>query len=210
MFTGLIEEVGRVICARRTQAGMRLEVKSATINEGAKPGDSISVNGVCLTAARAGRQVFSFDVVEETLNDTTLSGLRNGEKVNLERALRPDSRIGGHFVYGHVDGKGVILRNSRHELALGIPENLAAYVFPKASVAVDGISLTIQSAGLRRAEIAIVPTTYLNTNLCFKKPGDAVNIEVDMIMKQVAALFKSYGITIPEKTDGIRSHKEDY
>lgn len=210
MFTGLIEEVGRVISARRTPAGMKLSVKPENIHRAAEPGDSISVNGVCLTAAETGNRGLSFDVVRETLEDTTLSGLRPGEKVNLERALAADSRLGGHFVYGHVDGTGVIIGKSRQTLAIRVPERLSVHIFPKASIAVDGISLTIQSARPPEAEIAVIPATWLNTNLGFKKAGDAVNIEIDMIMKQVMAFFKENSMQFPENPDGFRSNKKDY
>lgn len=210
MFTGLVEGVGKVMFARKTSAGMRLSVDAGNVREGVKPRDSVSVNGVCLTAAETRGRALLFDVVEETLKDTTLSKLVPGEKVNLERALRPDSRLGGHFVYGHVDATGVILGKSRGGLTLRAPGSLSAYIFPKASIAVDGISLTIQTARPPDAEISVVPATYLNTTLGLKKTGDAVNIEVDMIMKQVITLLRTHGLEFPEVNYGIRTDKENH
>ncbi len=190
MFTGLIEEVGAVQRIRRISSGIILTVKAVKILEDMKEGDSVSVNGVCLTASGISGGAVSFDVVKETLKDTALPLARPGDRVNLERALRLDSRLGGHFVYGHVDGTARIIKISSSGLTIKAPDSLKDYMPPKASIAVDGISLTIQSSRPPEADIAVIPHTMENTSLKTKKTGGLVNIEVDFMLKQVITLFK--------------------
>lgn len=173
---------------------MILSVKAAEIIKDIKEGDSISVNGVCLTASGFSAGTVDFNVVKETLKDTALPLARPGDRVNLERALRLDSRLGGHFVYGHVDGTARIVRISSSGLTIKAPDSLKDYMPLKASIAVDGISLTIQSSRPPEADIAVIPHTMENTSLKTKKAGESVNIEVDFMLKQVITLFKNrYG-----------------
>ncbi len=192
MFTGLIEEVGTVHKLQRTSSGIKLSIKAGKILEDIRKGDSVSVSGVCLTAEEISRDAVAFDVIKETLDDTTLSRAKPGDRVNLERALRLDSRLGGHFVYGHVDGRGRIIKTSGRGLTIVVPDALKNYLLPKASIAVDGISLTIQSSRPPEADIAVIPHTMANTALKTKRTGDTVNIEVDFILKQVITLFERY------------------
>lgn len=192
MFTGLIEEVGAVQRIRRTSSGIILSVKAAKILKDIKEGDSVSVNGVCLTASGISGGAVSFDVVKETLKDTAFSLVKPGDRVNLERALRLDSRLGGHFVCGHADGTARIIKSSGRGLTIKAPDSLKDYMPQKASVALDGISLTIQSSRPPEADIAVIPYTMENTSLKTKKTGDFVNIEVDFMLKQVITLLKRY------------------
>ena len=192
MFTGLIEEVGMVRRIQRTSSGIKLSIKVGKILADINRGDSVSVSGVCLTADDISGKDISFSVVRETLENTTLARAKANDSVNLERALRLDSRLGGHFVYGHVDGKGRILQTSVRGLTIRVPEPLKDYIPPMASIAVDGVSLTIQSARPPEADIAVIPHTRENTNLLVKKSGDFVNIEVDFMLKQVITLFERY------------------
>ncbi len=192
MFTGLIEEVGTVHKLQRTSSGIKLSIKAGKILEDIKKGDSVSVSGVCLTAEGISRDAVSFDVIKETLDDTTLSRAKPGDRVNLERALRLASRLGGHFVYGHVDGRGRIVKTFGRGLTIIVPDALKNYLLPKASIAVDGISLTIQSSRPPEADIAVIPHTMANTALKTKRTGDTVNIEVDFMLKQVITLFERY------------------
>ncbi len=192
MFTGLIEEVGAVQRIRNTSSGIILSVKAAKIMEDIKEGDSVSVNGVCLTASGNSGGAVSFDVVKETLKDTALSLAKPGDRVNLERALKLGSRLGGHFVYGHVDGTARIIKSSGWGITIRTPDFLKDFLVRKASIAVDGISLTIQDSRPPEADIAVIPHTRENTNLKTKKTGGLVNIEVDFMLKQVITLLERY------------------
>jgi len=190
MFSGLIEETGEVKKIIKSSSGLKLGVKAYKIIDGIKPGDSISVNGVCLTVIESVKNIIIFDVVRETLQDTTLSRFRINEIVNLERALRADSRLGGHFVYGHIDTTAKIIKYSPRGITIRIPAEFEACLVPKASIAVDGISLTIQNVRRPEADIAVIPYTFQNTNLKTKRTGNYVNIEVDFMLKQVISLIK--------------------
>jgi len=197
MFTGLIEAVGEVVGAAETPAGLRLRVRTG-LAAGLQPGDSVAVNGVCLTVTSTARGEIEADIGPETARVTTLGSLGAGRRVNLERPLRADARFGGHFVQGHVDGPGT-LEEVRHEadshwLTIGFPRPLAPYVVQKGSIAVDGISLTVAGLHEARFEVMIIPFTWAHTNLPDLRPGDRVNLECDMIGKYVARAMELAGI----------------
>lgn len=188
MFTGLIEGVGRIARIDLVGAGARIEVETTLAGEMAA-GDSLSVNGVCLTVTPDMGGRLRAHVGPETLRVTTLGTLKVGQSVNLERSMRADSRFGGHFVQGHVDGTGV-LESTRAEgdskwLTIAFPPELAPLLVPKGSVAVDGISLTIAELRPAQFSVMIVPFTWQATNLSTLAPGDRVNLECDMIGKYV-------------------------
>jgi riboflavin synthase len=189
MFTGLVEAVGQVVECRDTSDGRRLRIGSSLAPELA-PGDSLAVNGVCLTVVLVDAGEIHADVGPETLRVTTLAALAGGETVNLERPLRADARLGGHFVQGHVDAVGQIEEmrpaSDFHWLTVSFPPELARYIVPKGSIAVDGISLTV--AGLRedRFDVQLVPFTLDHTNLRRARVRDRVNLECDLIGKYVA------------------------
>jgi len=187
MFTGLVEDLGEVLDLRRTSSGGVLKVKTKLVD--IKIGDSVAVNGACLTAVEVKESEVSFELSPETLFRTNLGMLRRGEFVNLERALRADSRLGGHFVLGHVDFTAKILsfRNlgDHRELKVEIPSDQRIFFVEKGSVAIDGISLTVNYVEGNSISINVIPHTYKSTNLKFRKPGDKVNVEVDVIGKYV-------------------------
>ena len=192
MFTGLIETTGTVTVFKPEAAGRRLVVES-TISPELTPGDSIAVNGVCLTAVARGQSAFEADVSPQTLRVTTLGGLRVGQTVNLERPLAASDRLGGHFVLGHVDGVGSIRRlqpdGDCFWIEVGVPRELAPYLIPKGSIAVDGISLTVAELLDDGVRVQIVPFTWSHTALSSARVGDRVNIETDVIGKYVARLL---------------------
>jgi riboflavin synthase len=188
MFTGFIEAVGRVDSVQRTGAGLRLRIATTLASELA-PGDSLAVNGVCLTTVAAGGEHVDCDIGPETARVTTLGALREGEPLNLERPMRVDGRFGGHFVQGHVDGTGRLARirdeGEAHWLTVTLGAGLAPYVIPKGSIAVDGISLTVAALAEGGFEVMIVPYTWDHTNLQARRAGDTVNLECDVIGKYV-------------------------
>jgi riboflavin synthase len=191
MFTGLIEAVG-VVRARSTIAGgVRLEIESGLAAE-LGPGDSLATNGVCLTVTRCDGDVVSADVSPETLRVTALGRLAPGDRVNLERPLKADARLGGHFVLGHVDATGTVLAVERegefYRIRIGYPEPLAPLFISKGSVAVDGISLTIAALGDASFDVQIVPHTWTHTTLSTAGVGDTVNLECDLIGKYALRL----------------------
>ncbi|QQS39829.1 MAG: riboflavin synthase [Acidobacteriota bacterium] len=192
MFTGIIEELGEVSAIAVTDSGARITVSAPLVTSDASEGDSISVNGVCLTALDIGDGRFSADVSGETLRRSTLGGLAEGSKVNLERAVTPSTRLGGHFVQGHVDGTGTFLGADAEgdfwTVTVGFPEELSRYFVYKGSVAVEGISLTIAKLDEESFDIAVIPKTWELTNLSSLKKGDPVNLEADVIAKYVERL----------------------
>ena len=189
MFTGLIEEVGRVI-ARRVA---HLQISAPAIGKRIRVGESIAVNGCCLTAAARTRDRISFDLLQETLDRTNLKSLRRGDRVNLERALRVGDRLGGHFVQGHIDGVARIRsfekRGADHRLEIEMPARFARYAVEKGSIAIDGISLTIAEVLPKSFVVWITPHTKEHTNLERANAGDAVNIEFDILAKYVERML---------------------
>jgi riboflavin synthase len=188
VFTGLVEEVGTVRAVTRG-AGAVIRVSAPVVIAGTQIGDSISVNGVCLTVTKIGNGELSFDAVEETLARSSLGSLRAGDKVNLERSVSAERLFGGHFVLGHVDGTGIITRFEKHSgsavLAIRASDDVMRYVVSKGSIAVDGISLTVASVSSDEFSIAVIPHTIESTTLASKRPGDVVNLEADIIGKYV-------------------------
>jgi riboflavin synthase len=193
MFTGIIEETGTIKRVTTRPDAARVEVAARAALGGAKLGDSIAVNGVCLTVVELSADSFAADVSAETLRRTSLKQARVGTPVNLERPLTPSSRLGGHIVQGHVDAVGEFT-GARAEgdgrvVRISFPPDLARYVVEKGSVTVDGISLTVAALGADWFEIAVIPHTWKVTNLSSLKPGDAVNLEVDIIAKYVERML---------------------
>ncbi len=184
MFTGLVETKGKIVSQRRSSRGSRVDIVS--VLEDLEIGESIAVNGVCQTVVSINGNRFTCDILPETLRVTNLGGLKAGCAVNLERALRPDSRIGGHIVNGHIDGTGTVRRITRSPLSIEIsvePE-IARYLVSKGSVAVDGVSLTIgPDPGKSDFKLFVIPHTWESTTLSEISPGSRVNIEVDILAK---------------------------
>lgn len=193
MFTGIIEELGRVRDVEKRGEDARIVIEARTVTEDAKNGDSISVNGVCLTALDIKPDSFAADVSKETLFRSTLARLRTGSPVNLERAVTPATRLGGHIVQGHVDVTGTFLASENHgdswTFRFAYPGQIAQYLVFKGSVAVDGISLTIANLADEYFEIAVIPKTLELTNFSQLKPGDEVNLEADVIAKYVERIL---------------------
>jgi len=193
MFTGIIEELGSVRSVEERGENARLVIDAKTVTEGTKHGDSIAVNGVCLTALDIHDDSFAADVSRETLLRSTLGSLKPGAPVNLERAVTPETRLGGHMVQGHVDARGRFVSvedlGESWTVRISYPPELARYLVFKGSVAVEGISLTIANLTDEYFEIAIIPKTWELTNLSHLKPGDSVNLEVDVIGKYVERLL---------------------
>ncbi len=195
MFTGIIEETGRVASFDRSAAGARLVVEARTILSDLEIGGSIAVNGCCLTAVEISADGFAADISPETLDKTNLGDLGVGAVVNLERPLLPTSRLSGHFVQGHVDGAGELigldeLGDGNWRLRVRTPPPMRPHLVYKGSIAIDGISLTIARLDGDVVEVAIIPHTYERTNLAVRRPGDRVNLEADMIAKHVARLLE--------------------
>ncbi|MEU4403313.1 riboflavin synthase [Streptosporangium sp. NPDC023963] len=196
MFTGIIEELGEIAGIEPLSDAARLSIRGRTVTADAGHGDSIAVNGVCLTVVDVAGEVFTADVMKETLDRSSLGALGPGSPVNLERAVRADQRLGGHIVQGHVDGTGVLLAREPAEhwevVRISLPPDLDRYVVEKGSIAVDGISLTVMSVGSGGFEVSLIPTTLSLTTLGAKRPGDPVNLEVDVIAKHVEKLVGAY------------------
>jgi riboflavin synthase len=199
MFTGLIEAVGELVERKPTSGGFRLRIATGLAPE-LHPGDSLAVNGVCLTVILAGNREIHADVGPETIRVTTLGVLAQGTPLNLERPLRADSRLGGHFVQGHVDAIGYVeeLRSESEFqwLTVSFPPHLAPYLVRKGSIAVDGISLTVAGLGEDRFDVQLVPFTQQNTNLRRAQVRDRVNLEGDMVGKYVVRATELAGLTL--------------
>ena len=198
MFTGIVEELGTVAAVEDQGDAIRLGISASTVLEGTGLGDSISVNGCCLTVTSIDGDTWTADVMQETLDKTSLYGVRPGDSVNLERAVTADKRLGGHIVQGHVDGVGTVVgrRPSEHweivEIELPAPDEkggLARYLVDKGSITVDGVSLTVVEAGSDRFTVSLIPETLARTTLGSRQPGDRVNLEVDVIAKYVERLL---------------------
>ena len=198
MFTGLIEAVGELRERRPTSGGFRLRIGSSLASE-LTPGDSLAVNGVCLTVVAARSDEIEADIGPETARVTTLGSLVPGSRLNLERSLRADSRLGGHFVQGHVDAVGDVdaMRRDQdfHWLTVRFAPALAPLIVPKGSIAVDGISLTVAALNSDRFDIMVIPFTIEHTNLSRIRAGDRVNLECDMVGKYVVRAIELAGLT---------------
>jgi riboflavin synthase len=209
MFTGLVEGVGELIERKTTSGGFRLRIGSPLAPD-LSPGDSVAVNGVCLTVILAEQNEIHADVGPETVRVTTLGWLPRGSTLNLERPLRADSRFGGHFVQGHVDAIGHVeeLRKESefHWLTVSFPSSLAPFIVHKGSIAVDGISLTVAGLGADRIDIMVVPYTMAHTNLGRIKIRDRVNIECDMVGKYVVRAAELAGLTLNTTRPGEVTH----
>jgi riboflavin synthase len=191
MFTGLIETIGEIAEVKPTPAGFRVRLKT-DLSSALTPGDSLAVNGICLTVVSADPDGVNMDVSPETIRVSALGSLKRGDRVNLERPMRADARVGGHFVQGHVDATGTIEEIRSDEdywwLTVKFPPSLAAQIVRKGSIAVDGISLTVAALAESSLEIMIIPFTWQHTNASSLRAGDRVNLECDMIGKYVARI----------------------
>ncbi len=194
MFTGLVQDLGRVAASESSGDGLRITIETALASE-LGPGDSVAVNGVCLTAAAVHEGSFDADVMNETVTRTSLSAARPGAVVNLELPLRAGDRLGGHMVQGHVDGLGTILDvkddGFSRRVAVKMPAGLSRYVVEKGSIAVDGISLTVAELDERSFTVSLIPETLERTNLGSAEPGRNVNLEVDVLAKYVERLMEA-------------------
>ncbi|HUK66966.1 MAG TPA: riboflavin synthase [Anaeromyxobacteraceae bacterium] len=195
MFTGLISDVGRIERVEPRQGGVRLTVRPRALEaDGFELGESVACSGCCLSVAERGAGLLAFDAVPETLSRTTLGRWRSGTLVNLERALAVGDRLGGHFVAGHVDAKGVVLTREAEgqgaRLAVELPRSIAALVAEKGSIAVDGVSLTVARAHRDRFEVALIPETLARTTLSEAGPGTEVNLEADLVARHLARLLE--------------------
>lgn len=194
MFTGLVEELGAIHAIEPLNAGLRLTVAASMVTSDAAHGDSIAVNGVCLTALDISPDSFAADVSPETLDKTTIGTLAVGSRVNLERAVTPSTRLGGHIVQGHVDTRGsfhgAVNEGEFWTVTISFPPEFARYLIYKGSVAVEGISLTVAELREDCFDIAVIPKTWEVTNLHTLSPGDAVNLEADVIAKYVERLLE--------------------
>lgn len=195
MFTGIVEEIGEVVTVREDAETVVLTVRGPVVTGDAGHGDSISVNGVCLTVVDPDGSTggtFSVELVPETLRRSSLAGVTDGTRVNLERAVVAGGRLGGHIVQGHVDGVATLVSRTAaqrsDELMFSLPRELGRYVVEKGSIAVDGVSLTVAAVTNDTFTVALIPTTLAHTTLGFRQPGDTVNLEVDVVAKYVEKL----------------------
>jgi riboflavin synthase len=194
MFTGIVEERGTVASVEPLTNAERIAIRGSVALESVRPGDSIAVNGVCLTVVEIGPDSFTADVMEETLKRSSLGNAGVGSEVNLERAARLDSRLGGHLVQGHVDGTGqvLVIEPDPHWtlMRISLPSGLGRYVVEKGSITVDGVSLTVVSVDDEGFSVSLIPTTLSETTLGSRRVGDTVNLEVDAIAKYVERLMQ--------------------
>ena len=204
MFTGIVEELGEVVRVEDLGSSARLTVRGPVVTSDAGHGDSIAVNGVCLTVVGTHDGTFHADVMAETLKRSALGALVPGSPVNLERAVRVSDRLGGHVVQGHVDGTGALLSVTPDEhwtvVRVSLPGELARYIVEKGSITVDGVSLTVSAVSRDWFEVSLIPTTLALTTLGRKGPGDPVNLEVDIIAKHVEKLLQA-GVA-PRRDEG--------
>lgn len=209
MFTGIIEELGKIASFEKSGDGAKIKISAQVVTDDAKDGDSIAVSGVCLTAIEITKNSFAADVSNETLDKSTLGNLKIGSKVNLERAVTPQTRLGGHIVQGHVDARGKFLSATQSgdfwTVKIGFPAEIGQYLVYKGSVSVEGISLTIAALAADSFEIAVIPKTWQQTNLSVLKTGAAVNLEADVIAKYVERIML-YG-KAPEKSEAMTMEK---
>lgn len=193
MFTGIIEELGKIAALEKHADGAKIKISASVVAKDTNEGDSIAVNGVCLTALDVKTDSFTADVSRETLDKSTLGRLKNGAKVNLERAVTPTTRLGGHIVQGHVDSRGrfvsAVQSGDFWTVRVSFPKEIGQYLVYKGSISVEGISLTIAKLGANFFEIAVIPKTWELTNLSGLKAGDEVNLEADVIAKYVERIL---------------------
>lgn len=193
MFTGIVEEIGKVLTIKKGSVSSRITFSALKVLENTQPGDSIAVNGVCLTATDISKGTFTADVMAETMRRSSLGTLSTGDSVNLERAMLCGGRFGGHIVSGHIDGTGTVTEFKREENAVWVTvkaeNNLMKYIIEKGSVALDGISLTVAVVGNDFFKVSIIPHTASETTLLSKNAGDIINIECDIIGKYVEKLM---------------------
>ncbi len=210
MFTGIIEELGKISSLEKHASGAKIKIAAKVVTEQTNEGDSIAVNGVCLTALEIKKDSFTADVSQETLDKSTLNKLRTGAVVNLERAVTPTTRLGGHIVQGHVDATGKFVSAKQAgdfwTVRVSFPKEIGQYLVYKGSISVEGISLTIAELKDDYFEIAVIPKTWELTNLSSLKSGDAVNLEADVIAKYVERILL-YGRNTSEKSDGVTMEK---
>ena len=195
MFTGIVEELGRIKAIEVLPDALRVTIDGPLVASDVNRGDSISVSGTCLTAVEHDGTSFTADVMQETLNLTSLDGIKVGDPVNLERAMTAATRFGGHVVLGHVDGVGEVVSREPSEnwewVRVSIPKNLMKYVVLKGSITMDGISLTVNELGEDWIGLSLIPETLAVTTLGSKKPGDKVNVEVDVMAKHIERLIEA-------------------
>lgn len=205
MFTGIIEEIGTVLQIKKGQHSAVLTIQASKVLEQTKTGDSIAVNGICLTVTALSEGHFLADVMHETLNRSSLAQIKSGSHVNLERAMAADGRFGGHIVAGHVDGIGKIIATSRDDTAvwytIGAEPSVLKYIVEKGSITVDGISLTVAQVWKDRFSVSVIPHTQQQTVLKERTKGDFVNLETDIIGKYVEKLL--WPAEEPQKDSGI-------
>jgi riboflavin synthase len=198
MFTGIVEELGKVRSIEVLEDALRLTIEGPTVVSDVKRGDSIAVSGTCLTAVEFDAETFTADVMQETLRLTSLNGIKVGDPVNLERAMTAATRFGGHVVQGHVDGVGEIISRQPSEnwewVRVSIPEQLMKYVVLKGSITIDGVSLTVNEVGNDWIGLSLIPETLALTTLGSKKPGDKVNVEADVMAKHIERLLEARNI----------------
>ncbi len=206
MFTGIVEELGTVEAVEDQGDAIRLTVRAATVLEDAGLGDSISVNGCCLTVTTHDGELWTADVMQETLDKTSLQGVQPGDRVNLERAVTADKRLGGHIVQGHVDAVGHVVRRQPSEhwevVEVSMPADLGKYLVDKGSITVDGVSLTVVEAGPESFTVSLIPETLARTTLGLRQPGDRVNLEVDVLAKHVEKLLEARLGAVAARTEG--------
>ncbi|WP_285753443.1 riboflavin synthase [Lentzea sp. NBRC 105346] len=207
MFTGIVEELGSVVTVTDLPDAARLTIAGPLVTSDAKHGDSIAVNGVCLTVVDVVEGAFTADVMRETLVRSSLNKVAEGDRVNLERAAALGQRLGGHIVQGHVDGTGTILAREQAEhwelVHIGLPPALSRYIVEKGSITVDGVSLTVVSVQPDQFTVSLIPTTLELTTLGHRKPGDLVNLEVDVLAKYVEKLATPHlGDNVGEEARG--------
>jgi riboflavin synthase len=195
MFTGIIEELGQVVAIEKQPDAIRLTIKGPMVTSDIKRGDSIACSGVCLTAIEIADGTFCADVMYETLRLTSLSEAEVGSPINLERAMTMQTRFGGHHVQGHVDGVGLFISREPSEnwdwVRVSVPKELMKYVVLKGSITLDGISLTVNELGEDFVGLSLIPETLKLTTLGYKKPGDKINVEVDVMAKHIERLLET-------------------
>lgn len=207
MFTGIVEEIGTIKKVEKGAKSSKLTIEGAKIFDDLKLGDSVAVNGVCLTVTEYTKNTFTADVMNETLSRSNLGDLKNGSRVDLERAMAADGRFGGHIVSGHIDGTGRIVKTEKDDIAvwytIAADKKIMKYIIEKGSVTIDGISLTVAKVTDTDFSVSIIPHTAKETVLGFKKVGDTVNLENDVVGKYIEHFLNFDDKSVPEKNTGI-------